>query len=220
MISGGGLYHLRALRYQSRLWSLPRAQLAVLLKPFLDKHQKLILIGPSAGYLLPKLTGHHGLRIDIDPLSKPLFHLRHGSGFETLSHDLFPSGKLDCDWLRDILTQNPDHGVMFCNILGQMPLQYFPNFHPENWEGLRGLLSGRSFLSFHDRLSTSTGSMDSSVKVSSKSSLTIDELSKAFHLNGEWTDHETSGIFPGLKMYDYLVWPLTRAKMHLLEVCY
>jgi hypothetical protein len=211
---------LKALRYGSG-WEFTRYQIKTTLESFLNAHRELILIGPSAGYLLPKLSEHTGVRIDFDVTSQPLFFLRHGANFKTIRKDLFPGGELDCDFLRSILRSHPKAGILFCNILGQMPLQYFGCFSNDNWKNLNDMVMGRSFASIHDRMSgPAQVGLDLEKICDFQNKPSLDQLATEFKLSGEWVDHETSSLFEGACQFRYVLWPISKKRTHLLEISY
>lgn len=219
MISGGLFYHFKSM-ISGESWNQARQVLDDTFKPFLEKHSELILFGPSAGYLLPSLKNHHGIRLDIDPLSKPLFALRHGNGFVSESMDLFPNGKINESSIAELLQSRPQAGLIFCNILGQMPLQYGRNFDSNNWQKLNQLVLNRSLISFHDRLSgpKPAGSLTKIIDYKIKPS--IEQVVSDFSLVGEWVDHETSTLFQQGVQYRYFLWPLSPRRAHLIEICF
>lgn len=218
MISGGWLYHLRAAKNSRLLWQTTRLQLFEILTPILQHHSDLILFGPSAGYLLPSLRNHQGVRIDWDGLSHLLFQKKHGTGFENWREDLFPNGQINGPLIQKALDRNARALLFFTNILGQIPLQYGWRSEHRNWEELHKLVGGRSCLSVHDRLSTSKGRIQKSDVILSPRKLEDLELLESFEAEGAWTEHGTRGLFQEADSFWYLPWRLTSKKILLLEV--
>jgi hypothetical protein len=82
-LTGGWHWHWRAWRSQKR-WVPAAAQIEDWLLAQAMPRQQLVLIGASAGWMLPTawLTQFEEVHAwDIDPLAAPLFRWRHGPGF-------------------------------------------------------------------------------------------------------------------------------------------
>ena len=80
--TGGLNWHVHALRSLNR-WLPTREKIAQFLAGIEPKQSHLLLIGPSAGWMLPTpwLTRFKQIDVvDIDPLVPLLFRLRHAKG--------------------------------------------------------------------------------------------------------------------------------------------
>jgi hypothetical protein len=158
--SGGGSYHWRGLRRRS-LWQPFCKSLAIWLKRWNPPREGLILIGPSGGYTLPNewLRSFGEVHaFDLDPLAPWFFRRRHGLYAHFERRDVFwrtsPNGnrELSLEPLREILAKHPGCTVLFCNVLGQVPLE--GSLTEGQWHRylseLRQELAGRSWASYHD----------------------------------------------------------------------
>ena len=79
-LTGGWHWHVRAWRSQER-WGPASSQIADWLMAQTMPRQTLILIGASAGWMLPTawLAQFEEIHAwDIDPWAQPLFYARHG----------------------------------------------------------------------------------------------------------------------------------------------
>lgn len=145
--SGGFFYHLRALRFKSRYWGSHLEGTARFLAKWNPRSKSILLVGPSAGYSLPKgwLSRFETiLAYEPDPIARFMFERRHGvrphwipKRFPFQSAE--PLGELP----------EPVGAVLFCNILGQIVIPNPGRFGPI----LRAALEGREWASYHDALS-------------------------------------------------------------------
>lgn len=215
--AGGLSYHLKALRY-SRNWTSFRGDIQRWLEGWGIPHKEIILIGPSAGYVLP-LTWLSSFEsrfgIEPDPLARLSLRARIGR-VEWLRHKWFRvdySSKSALFPLKDfekLCHEHPHAPILFCNILGQIPTLYRKEIRNnpqafENWKkDFAGQLKARTFASFHDIYSTD----------------------RDFVLMGsdrEWAagsnviDHQTSDLFSSFTDRCYFKWPLTSRQFHLIE---
>lgn len=222
------IYHLRAARHSRGRWAPFRRDLGRWLAGWQPRESKLLLIGPSAGYSLePEFLARFTsvVAVDPDPLARWFFARRLGSpaAWERADYLRDGAGVPSSRRLGELLAAYPGHAVLFCNLLGQLKLL------PEVKEpALRGwfaslpeLLSGRSFASYHDRLS---GELAPHVVGGESAVLTNDQLTERFYSDAslpdgktlELIDHLTDGIFPGLPRA-YFHWELHPRAHHLIE---
>jgi len=224
--SGGALYHLRALTRQA-LWRDFSRQIAEWLDQWQTPTEELILIGPSGGYTLPtpwlrsfkKITAY-----DIDPLAPWFFHRQHRlPNVKFIKQDLFwQKNKLSLAHLSEIRSRNPHASVLFCNVLGQIPLEGEVN--EAGWQSylnhLRGLLEGWRWASYHDLFTVDhlPHREHGSVAALYKTKPDISEAVEPSHgsttevtdhlMLGPWTAGLTKTVFP---------WSLSNTSLHLIE---
>lgn len=236
--AGGLRYHLRALRYRNSMWLEFREELARWLESWQPREKELVLVGPSAGHCLDDGFLQRFTRIvaiDPDPMARHLFTWRYGSGLSAVGcelrwdhEDYFRdrNGSLDLLQTKLLLEQHPGSAVLFCNFLGQLKVlnenDVFGSDFEEWKKGLHGLLSGRSWASFHDRVS---GPAEPFIEASPKEAkfLSNDEIIEVFYASHsnhggstELLDHLTEGLFPGHE-YSYLRWQITPGIYHVIE---
>lgn len=215
-----------------------REGLAKWLEAWSPHERGLVLVGPSAGYCLNDGFLQRFSRIvavDPDPMARHLFTWRYGSILKKAGCDLSwdqsdyfrnANGVLDLDLTKRLLERYPDSAILFCNFLGQIKvLNEDEVFSPayEQWKnGLRAVLSSRSWASFHDRVSGSAKpSIESIVKAGKF--LTNDEIISSFYAQQssqgpviELLDHMTGDLFLE-HAHSYLCWQLAPNTFHLIE---
>lgn len=192
--SGGLVYHWRALQNGWR-WRTFRRDVAQWLDVWDCSKEHLLLIGPSGGHTLPTLWLRQFKKIDaydLDPLARFFFQLRHRhSHISFHQRDMFwREGRLSLAPIQEVLHENPQASILFCNVLGQVLLENAAE--ESDWyqflKDLRQLLSGRSWASYHDMYSKEVGQAE------------VDHLT-----NGSWLD--------GLIQLHF-DWPLSRRNHH------
>lgn len=222
--SGGLLYHLRALRSR-KLWRDFAGELEIWLSEWKTPSGKLILLGPSGGYTLPSawLRGFSEIHaFDIDPLAPWLFSLRHpgvDAGFER--HDVFwQNGHLTTAPLEAIVRAHPGATLLFCNVLGQLPLEnrVDDGDMARYLKQLRASLHGVSWASYHDLYTVEPLAPQDHRKVAQVFCSGGDiarGVSGVDHL--EVTDHTLDGAWSeGLDTVRFS-WPLSSHSLHLIE---
>ncbi|MFN8544913.1 MAG: hypothetical protein U0807_12035 [Candidatus Binatia bacterium] len=219
--AGGLVYHWRALRHRRRLWSRFTTPLAGWLAEWTPPEPALLLVGPSAGWCLPAAFLARFATIDAiepDPLARVLLARRFpGVAARVRWHarDPFASAAALAALGRDF----PDHALLLANVLGQLR-----DVHPGRpWRaGLAPLLAGRSWASFHDRLSCALPLHLDDVSEPFPPTVRDEELLARFHAGPlpnvvEVDDHETADLFPDCPRR-YLVWVLRPGRFHLIEL--
>ena len=235
--SGGALYHLRALRRQ-RNWAPFSSHLARwvvdaittwLAARWLDgwgAQPQLILIGPSAGYTLPSpwiCRFSSILAYDLDPLAPWLFSRRHNlAQIEFKRQDLFwEKGELSMQALDEILIAHPRATVLFCNVLGQIPLEGHAS--EEQWNSfltrLRSRLDGFQWASYHDLYSVTPLPLEQHDRVVLEFARTGDIRQALRHLPKklEVTDHLMCGNWSAGLEKAWFPWSLSRNCLHVIE---
>ncbi len=154
--SGGVFYHWRGLR-RRKLWRSFSTSLAAWLESWNIPPSELLLISPSGGYTLPHAWLKKFTKIqafDLDPLAPWLFRMRHrGLNINFVCTDMFwQNDRLNLAALRKALHDHPKAAVLFCNVLGQLPLE--GTLTEAAWTGyldeLRELMATRHWATYHD----------------------------------------------------------------------
>ena len=126
------------------------------------------------------------------------------------------------DVIRDlelILNECPGHAVLFGNMLGQHRLHCRDIACAEaDIAGLARRLRGRSWASFHDRLS---GAWDPAHETpagfSHPTPLASLKLASYFPRVPIWTDHLTECVLPSDSDCRYLPWLMEPTRLHIVE---
>lgn len=216
-LTGGPVWHLRALWRRSHLWKPFRSHIGNFLGTWPVRERELLLIGPSAGWCLPEnfLRGFSIIHaMDPDPFAALLFRLHHPHARIGAWHraDFFLEGD-------DFLNRHPGAAVLFCNMLGQR--RYVNHDVASVEEELRMIktrLRGRDWASFHDLLS-GKGEAKSELK-ELKTCLEQATLLSSLDLSGEWLDHLTGDVLPRHQPRQIIPWQFAKGRVHLVEAGY
>jgi hypothetical protein len=235
--SGGLRWHWRAWRSRT-LWAPTCTDIAGWLAQVQPRSKELILLGPSAGWMLPTdwlLRFERIHAVDIDPWAARFFAYRHGAALQaggTRWH--YQTGDALADLPR-LLTMLPQACVLFDNILGQL------RFHAPRWQDpltftaqqladVQRLLRGREWGSVHDLLSGPAQGLAGgqefpaarlAMPASTNSPAAARQLDTAWlaaaGLQGEWLDHLTEHVFPaGTPVHD-IAWAFSPRYWHWLQ---
>lgn len=216
--SGGLQWHFRALR-NYRLHRPFRESISEFLDAWDPGGSQLILIGPSAGWFLPKSFLCRFVRltlIDLDTSAPIFFALRHGRSLRRSGTQTSWIHADFIDNLPQVLATDPNSAVLFCNVLGQLGLER------EDYETqlcqLPKLLGGRRWASFHDRFSTqlAVGGPVDTVAFTSRENMDARML-RGRGFFGEWTDHGTGAVLPSGVLRHYLPWRIVPDRFHWIE---
>lgn len=194
----------------------------------------MLLVGPSAGYTFPDAFFRRFEQItvfDPDPLAALLLSRRlRGLGIRELtwqrSDELFGPLLEDRPGLAERLAREPKLCLAFGNLLGQSRFllsdREFLRFKARFRERVRPLLLGRSWLSFHDRLS---GTLAPSFGAPHREPARLDDAALLCKLyptvrgasSVELFDHQSGGFFPSALPHAYFDWQIDRVRHHLIE---
>lgn len=125
--AGGLLYHWRALLYNGILWRPFRRQVAEWLKDWALDRELLVLVGPSAGYTLPREFVARFRRVVViepDPSAFLIFQARFLLPVDWQREDFFDLNAKDPspEYLSELFGRYPTAAFLFCNVLGQLPV--------------------------------------------------------------------------------------------------
>ena len=228
--AGGAVYHLRALRFGRLLWTPFQRALADWLDDWNPGSDRLLLVGPSAGYCLRDrflARFRDVLVLEPDPVARWLLARRLAGmpRVHTRADDLLVGGLLDAGRdLADLLDAEPARAVLFCNVLGQVPF-LLPDDAFAPWaDAFRArvvpALAGRGWASFHDRLSGPLAPAFGD-EPRSPAALDDDALLARFYAHAstsvELVDHLTSGLWSPALPRRYFSWELSPGRFHLIE---
>ncbi len=235
--SGGLLWHWRAWRSQAR-WAATTAQIAAWLQQVHPQSDELLLIGASAGWMLPSAWLQQFKKIeiwDLDVWAPLFFSHRHGRTLKKAGVSWHYHRGDALQQLPQLLQNQPQALVFFDNVLGQLR---FMSAHrnsvqqvQQTEQRLREIvqqLQGRHWASIHDRLSGPVDSLTAARAMPSTRSTTVpSEARQQMRLDrawlnvlgaqGEWLDHLTASVFaPGQTVRD-LAWPFKADYWHWLQ---
>jgi len=228
--AGGLKYHFKAAQNSKKLWAPFREKISTLLMQWQKQntkqlHNELLLIGPSAAYCVDSafFSSYESIKaIDVDPLAALFFKLRHRPvSVKFHLQNLFINDERP---FQNLLEQNPNASVLFCNILGQLPLIFAEQKNTallEYWKThLPRLLKNRTWASFHDRVS---GPLRPKITHSIKFDHRLSDEELIEHCYNpvsertELVDHDTSGLFPIQCDHVYLPWQIDPSWWQLIE---
>ncbi len=233
-VAGGIRYHARGWRYADTRWRPFREELGEWLAAWQPGGAKLVIVGPSGGYCLKPewLAGFAEIAcLDPDPLARRAFarRLPPAVRLSWSAEDCLRARQplLQLKRLSAFLALHPGAPVLFSNFLGQLTLllqEYRLNAAQclPVWKSqlVRKTLAGRSWASFHDRLSGRLRPRLARPYLA-ETRLDDDELIRRFYPAPTGTvelgDHDTQGFFPAESPHAYFCWDLTPKWAHLIE---
>jgi hypothetical protein len=230
--AGGFNYHLRARRYAKKLWEPFRWSLGEWLLSWAPPEPHLVLVGPSAGYNLQPFLFERFERVFVlepDPIARWLFRRRLARA------PLDPRPRLELiatdhlvwhpERLAPLLERAAPCAVLFSNVIGQLASLVDQEKQSAAFAAIRGAvraaLPGRSWASFHDRVS---GPLAPSIEKAHADARWSDAevLRHAYATPDgpslvELTDHFTEDFFPADVPHAYFRWQLDPGHFHLIE---
>ncbi|MGE0763348.1 MAG: hypothetical protein AB7N80_08720 [Bdellovibrionales bacterium] len=224
--TGGLAYHYKAWRYRQQLWDSHRQGTSAWLKSWQPHSRHLVLIGPSAGYSLPRAFLEQFDRLtatDPDILSSRLFQVRFKGLTVNWARQNYFSQKQGLLWpegLFHLREEHPDAAFLFCNFLGQLPLlsRHFDS-QRESWLKHWQIFQQNSeWASFHDLWSTDQGLPPASLWANASPDL----AASARHFvpadfKGTVRDHMTRDLFRDSCPRAQWLWHLTPNQTHCIE---
>jgi hypothetical protein len=239
--TGGLGYHLGALR-RRRAWAPFARNIARWLAGWSPTETELLLVGPSGGHCLDPMFLRRFARVvavDIDPFAPWFFRWRmrdalRGAQFEWDPRDHLSPGPhgFDVAPLRALLAAHPATAVLFCNLLGQLPLlgedrdpaqdddappagsyEHFLRALPET-------LAGRSWATFHDRLSGNVAPRGLDATKPAPWCTAEELVQRHYPMTDDdglaLRDHRTSALLPEVPRWQF-AWELAPGLFHLIE---
>lgn len=224
--SGGLIYHLRAWRWRRTLWAPFHDQVRRWLtdwRPDANNHaEHLVLVGPSGGYALSRPFLERFRRLSVlepDPLARRIL-ARHFPTcrfvWENVPRLAEPEG------FRLLVESFPDAALLFCNLLGQIPVGASEGFDHRAWlDSLEPSLTGRSWASWHDLASTDRRP-DLRAALALARAEELESVLGHYWRGGECGgeleihDHGCAGLCPE-HARQYAIWHLAPKRYHLIE---
>ena len=227
--SGGLMWHWQAWRSQAR-WRPVCAQIAAWLDQVEPRSSELMLIGASAGWMMPTAWLQQFKKVlvwDIDGLAEPLFRWRHGAALKASATELVFHRADALAHLGSLLDAHPQACVLFDNVLGQV------RFHANDLDAVSDhiykitqTLKGREWGSLHDAFS---GPVESALNSQNLPARQLrlqgeghaEKANQAWFLKlgakGEWLDHLTSSVFEKGTVVHHMAWPYRPKYCHWLQ---
>jgi hypothetical protein len=230
--AGGVNYHLRARRYAKKLWEPFRWSLGEWLLSWAPPEPNLLLVGPSAGYNLQPFLFERFERVVVlepDPLARWLFQRRLARApleprprLELIAEDHLVGHP---ERLAPLLERAAPCAILFSNVIGQLGTLVDEAEQGAAFDAIRSAvraaLPGRSWASFHDRVS---GLLEPSI-ATARADARWSDAEVLRHAYGagdgpslvELTDHGTQGFFPADLPHSYFRWHFEPSYFHLIE---
>ncbi|MEI7784125.1 MAG: hypothetical protein WCK08_07070 [Betaproteobacteria bacterium] len=228
--SGGLPWHWRAWRSQGR-WRGAREQIEQWLASVNPARSELLVLGASAGWMLPAAWLARFERVDlwdIDPWAPWLFNRRHGAALKAAGVRWTYHRADALANLPALLASHPQAAVYCDNLLGQL------RFHaPAGQAGVEEveqrlaaitrILQGREWGSVHDLLSGPALGPPSEPPAMRRRRRkdagppASDPWLRSLLPSGPWLDHLTDRTFPvGTAVHD-IAWPFKPGYWHWLQ---
>ena len=228
--TGGLNWHVQA--YQARKRWQPTVQLSEqFLTQVQPKSEHLVLIGGSAGWMMPPSWLARFQRIDaydIDPLAAWLFDGQHGKRLKAQGIAVHHHRQDALVTLVDILKEHPKACLWFDNVLGQHRFRIRDQARVEHeLAQLKTTLQGRSWGSLHDVWSGPTdgrllpaGLQVWSHHVTAKQGAEAafsQKLLASVGAKDAWHDHLTSHVFAHSTPTTWMPWAFKPNYWHWLQ---
>jgi hypothetical protein len=225
--TGGLNWHWHAAQSLKR-WQGTLAHIEYFLNTTQPASDELLLIGASAGWMMPRSWLLRFARIDvfdIDPIAAPLFQWRHGRHLKQQGTAVHHHRMDALENLSQLLQQHPQACLWFDNVLGQHRYRLRDLERTEKeLNALKHQLAQRSWGSLHDWLS---GPMKTSQTAlprvflgeagdALKSEFT-QELLQNIGAHDIWSDHLTGQVFAPHTPTHYIPWAFRPQYGHWLQ---
>ncbi|MBM4342642.1 MAG: hypothetical protein FJ100_04615 [Deltaproteobacteria bacterium] len=233
-VAGGVRYHLQALRWRRTLWAPYTAHVAATLVAWRPATDRLVVVGPSAGWHLPAawLAGFtEVVAIEPDPLARWLLRRRFPAVRWRFDADDYFTPEGPRSWADNtgrLLDTHRDAAALFANFLGQLVALYPDAVAREHGDALLAApayrawqrsvvraLGGRPWLSLHDRLSSDRAPRRSEWR--SDGPTPSADLAELFWPRGATVIDHLSDGWAGPGPCGYQVWQRKPAMFHVIE---
>jgi len=226
-LTGGLHWHWRAWRSQER-WAPAATQISDWLLAQDMPRQQLVLVGASAGWMLPTPWLRQFEEVhawDIDPLAAPLFRWRHGLAMKKSGTRLHLHTGDGFAALKACMQERPEAFYWFDNVLGQ--LRFTGQDLPSVGQQLRRIqqqMSPVAWGSIHDRLSgrcSPRGALPLSHQSTVPMALESPQAQSWLHEMGAISpclDHLTEHVLPKGTRVQHTAWDFKPGYAHWLEM--
>ena len=228
--TGGLNWHLHAYQSSQR-WQPTVAHIAYFLTQCKPRHSHLLLLGCSAGWMMPThwLTQFsHIDAYDIDPLAQRLFNWRHRRVLQASNTQITHHRQDAMVNLPAILARHPHASIWFDNMLGQHRYRIRDEMRVEReLRGLKDILLGRDWGSIHDILSGPTTpwvaqdrrheDVRRNVLAKDVAPISHQLWVQSLHAQGVWYDHLTAGVFADDVLTTLIPWEFRPNYWHWLQ---
>jgi hypothetical protein len=226
-LTGGWHWHWRAWRSQHR-WAAASAEIETWLLAQTMPRQQLVLIGASAGWMLPSswLTQFDEIHAwDIDPWAAPLFRWRHGPTLKREGIALRWHTEDGLARLNDLVQAMPHAFFWFDNVLGQLRFTDASiDAVSQGLRQIRQLMAPVAWGSVHDLMSGRTSKDATPILVQkTQAGLAMNGPQSQAWLRemgaiSPWLDHLSDQVLPPGTPVQHLVWPFKPGYAHWLEM--
>lgn len=227
-VTGGLVYHWRALKYSSSLWKSYHKNIAEWLAEWPQKNERLLLVGPSAGYSLTNefLSRYKKIVVnELDSCARYLFKKKfYKSDIDFIKTDLLGTTRdLVPDQFITYINSNLSCDILFANVLGQISILTANN--PEkfiSWSSkLKKGIQSKNFASYHDLFSFKGSYRWKSESILCDGAVEEDRLVREFIDSDSLTqielmDHWTQNLM-SLGRRRVLHWEIAPKQHHLIE---
>ena len=228
--TGGLSWHLHAYGARQR-WQPTLQLIEQFLAPVNPKSDHLLLIGGSAGWMMPPSWLTRFERIDaydIDPLAPWLFNWRHGAALKAQGTRIHHHRQDALATLPQLLQQHPQACIWFDNVLGQHRYRIGDAVRAEQeLKVLKNTLHGRHWGSLHDVWSGHTDGrlLPAGLNVWSHHVTAQQSLAHAFAqklltsvgAKDVWQDHLTGHVFAPGHTTTWMPWAFKTHYWHWLQ---
>ena len=228
--TGGLNWHAHAWQSRAR-WQPTTEAIAQFLQSTQPSSMHLLLLGGSAGWMMPSAWLQRFARIDaydIDPFAPWLFRQLHGRALDqsgTVVHHHRRDALIELD---TILSEHPKACIWFDNMLGQHRYRVRDEVRTEReLQALQHRLSGRHWGSVHDVYSGSSRlSLDATrfqtlqhkqVRAEQVDDAYLQALLQKSQAQGVWNDHCTTVVFPPGTSTWLMPWEFRPGYWHWLQ---
>lgn len=228
--TGGLNWHVHA-HYSRQRWQPTVQLLDEFLARIAPQSTHLVLIGGSAGWMMPPRWLARFERIDaydIDPLAPWLFNWRHGAPLQAQGTVVQHHRQDALLGLADILSAHPHACVWFDNVLGQHRYRVRDEARVEReLKALKTSLQGRQWGSVHDVLSGPTDArlLPAGLNVWQHQTPAAQGLDAGFvqkllasvGAQDIWQDHLTTEVFSAHTPVTWVPWAFKPNYWHWLQ---
>ena len=228
--TGGLNWHLHAFQSQKR-WKPTVAHIEHFLLRCQPRHTHLLLIGCSAGWMMPTAWLTQFTQIDaydIDPIAQRLFNWRHGRALRNSQTHITHHRQDAMAHLPELLAKHPQASIWFDNMLGQHRYRIRDEVQVEqDLRALKITLAGRDWGSVHDLLSGHTlatraqnlrlQDIRRNVHPSDMDAAFNQSLVQSLQAQGIWFDHLTSHVFADDAPTTLIPWEFKPRYWHWLQ---